>query len=69
MADEEKWVSVDKVADHLKVNKISVYRWIEKRNMPAHKIGRIYRFRISEVDEWVRQDDKDQQASQKMNNS
>ena len=59
MPDEEKWVSVEEVAGHLGVNKISVYRWIERRNMPARKIGRIYRFRISEVDTWMEDTDKD----------
>ena len=50
----EHWVSVDDVAIHLGVAKDSVYRWIEKRGLPAHKIGRLWKFKISEVDEWVR---------------
>jgi excisionase family DNA binding protein len=50
----EPWVSVDDVAKHLGVAKDSVYRWIETRNLPAHKIGRLWKFRLSEVDEWVR---------------
>ena len=50
----EHWASVDDVATHLGVAKDSVYRWIEKRGLPAHKIGRLWKFKISEVDEWVR---------------
>jgi excisionase family DNA binding protein len=50
----EPWVSVDDVANHLGVAKDSVYRWIEKRGLPAHKIGRLWKFKLSEVDEWVR---------------
>ena len=37
----EPWASVDDVAKHLGVAKDSVYRWIEHRRLPAHKIGRL----------------------------
>jgi excisionase family DNA binding protein len=49
----EQWVSVDDVAQHLGVAKDSVYRWIERRGLPARRIGRIWKFRLSEVDRWV----------------
>ncbi len=51
----EPWVSVEDVAKHLSVAKDSVYRWIEHRGLPAHKVGRLWKFKLSEVDEWVRQ--------------
>jgi excisionase family DNA binding protein len=54
MAAEERWVGVEDVAKHLNVNKDSVYRWIEKIGLPAHRVGRLFRFKISEIDEWVR---------------
>ena len=50
----EPWASVDDVAKHLGVAKDSVYRWIETQTLPAHKIGRLWKFKLSEVDEWVR---------------
>ena len=50
----EPWASVEDVAKHLGVAKDSVYRWIENRSLPAHKIGRLWKFKLSEVDEWVR---------------
>ncbi|MEV4015682.1 helix-turn-helix domain-containing protein [Nonomuraea angiospora] len=50
----EPWVSVEGVARHLGVAKDSVYRWIETRGLPAHKIGRLWKFKLSEVDDWVR---------------
>ena len=49
----EPWVSVEDVANHLGVAKDSVYRWIEKKGLPAHRMGRLWKFKISEVDEWV----------------
>ncbi len=56
MAAEERWVGVEDVAKHLGVNKDSVYRWIDKMGLPAHRVGRLLRFRISEIDDWVRAD-------------
>lgn len=50
----ELWVSVDDVAKQLTGAKDSVYRWIETRGLPAHKIGRLWKFKLSEVDAWVR---------------
>lgn len=50
----EPWVSVDDVAKHLGVVKDSIYRWIEGRALPAHRVGRLWKFKLSEVDAWVR---------------
>jgi excisionase family DNA binding protein len=50
----EPWSSVEEVAKHLGVAQDSIYRWIEARGLPAHKIGRLWKFKLSEVDEWVR---------------
>lgn len=55
MITDERWVSVEEVATHLGVNKDSVYRWIESKGLPAHRVGRLFRFKLSEIDEWVRQ--------------
>ena len=50
----EPWVSVDEVTQHLGVTKDSVYRWIERKGLPARKVGKLWKFKLSEVDEWVR---------------
>ena len=50
----EPWVSVDEVSSHLGVAKDSVYRWIEQKALPAHRVGRLWKFKLSEIDEWVR---------------
>ena len=50
----EPWVTALDVAQHLGVAKDTVYRWRESKGLPAHKIGRLWKFQLSEVDEWVR---------------
>ncbi len=54
MSTEERWGGVEDVAAHLGVNKESIYRWIEKKGLPAHRVGRLFRFKLSAVDGWVR---------------
>lgn len=50
----EPWMSADGLAAHLGVTKDTVYAWIAYKGMPAHKIGRLWKFQASEVDDWVR---------------
>lgn len=54
MPDSQRWISVDDVAEHLGVSRDTVYRWIDRRGLPAHKVGRFWKFQLAEVDEWVR---------------
>jgi len=53
-AMNERWHSVDEVAEHLGVARDTVYRWIEQKSLPAHRVGRLWKFKLAEVDEWVR---------------
>jgi len=53
MNSEERWVGVEVVAAHLQVAKESIYRWIDSKEFPAHRVGRLLRFKLSEVDTWV----------------
>lgn len=50
----EPWLSADDIAEHLGVTKDTVYAWIAEKGMPAHKVGRLWKFQASEVDGWVR---------------
>jgi excisionase family DNA binding protein len=50
----EPWVTAEDVAQHLGVAKDTVYRWRERKGLPAHRVGRLWKFQLSEVDEWVR---------------
>ena len=36
----ERWVSVEQLAEHLGVTRDSIYRWIDRKNLPAHRVGR-----------------------------
>ena len=50
----DPWVSVDEVAVHLGVAKDTVYRWIERKGLPGHRVGCLWKFKLRDVDTWVR---------------
>ena len=54
MMVEDRWLSVDEIALYLGIKRDTVYKWIDRKNMPAHKVGRLWKFRKDEVDQWVR---------------
>jgi excisionase family DNA binding protein len=54
MTELEPWLSVEEIARHLSVSKETIYRWLEREKIPAHRMGKLWRFKPSEVDEWVK---------------
>lgn len=50
----ERWLSVEDLTVYLGIKRDTVYKWISRRNLPAHKVGRLWKFRKEEVDAWVR---------------
>lgn len=51
----EKWISIEEAAEHLGVKPVTVRDWIKKeKGIPAHKIGKMWKFKYSELDDWVK---------------
>lgn len=50
----DRWLSVEEIGTYLGVSKDTVYAWRSKKGLPAHRIGRLWKFKTDEVDEWVR---------------
>lgn len=50
----EKWVNLEDIADHLSVSTDTVRNWIKDGKLPFYKAGKRYKFKISEVDAWLR---------------
>lgn len=51
----DKWLTVEEICEYLSVGKDTVYKWIEQREMPAHKVGRRWMFQKTEVDRWIKE--------------
>lgn len=50
----EKWSTLKEVQEYLGVGRETILQWIAKRNMPAFKVGRLWKFKLTEVDKWIR---------------
>jgi excisionase family DNA binding protein len=50
---EDRWLSVDEICKYLGVSSDTVYRWIERFDMPAHRMGRLWKFKKDQVDSWI----------------
>ncbi len=51
---EDRWLSVDEIGSYLGIKRDTVYKWISEKAMPAHKTGRLWKFKKDEIDKWVR---------------
>ncbi len=51
---EERWLSVDEIAEYLGVSRDTVYAWLSGKGLPGHRVGRLWKFKCEEVDNWVR---------------
>lgn len=50
---DDKWLSLAEIADYIGVSKDTIRNWIKLRELPAHKVGRLWKFKKTEVDNWI----------------
>ena len=60
----EKWSTLKEVQEYLG-GRETILQWIAKRNMPAYKVGRLRKFKLSEVDDWIRSGGADDRNTEK----
>jgi len=48
------WLTLKEAAQYLKMGKSTLYEFARKGNVPAHKIGRAWRFDTEELDGWLK---------------
>jgi len=52
--NKKHWLSISEIRSFFGVSNHMVYQWIDKHGMPAHRKGGLWKFRIDEVDDWVK---------------
>lgn len=50
----DRWYSTKDICAYLGISCDTLLVWIATKNMPAHKVGRLWKFKVSEVDAWVK---------------
>lgn len=48
------WIGIDQAASYMGVSKETIRNWIKKTDIPAHKIGKLWKFKQSELDVWIK---------------
>ena len=56
MADviQDGWIGIEQAAQYLDGNKDTIRNWIKKSSIPAHKVGKLWKFKKTELDEWIK---------------
>jgi excisionase family DNA binding protein len=56
LSNDEKWVDSKVVCDYVGISRATLFTWIAKKNFPAVKAGKGWRFKLAEIDEWLKAD-------------
>ncbi|MBU1948268.1 MAG: helix-turn-helix domain-containing protein [Candidatus Eisenbacteria bacterium] len=59
------WLTLEEAAKHLKIGKSTIYRLAREGDLPAHRMGRVWRFDVDELDAWVKSIDAPEPRRQK----
>lgn len=54
----EELLTLEELAKYLKISKHTLYKMLEKGEIPAFKIANQWRFKKSEIDKWIEQQRK-----------
>ena len=50
----DNWIGIEEAAKYMGVTKETIRNWIKKTDIPAHKIGKLWRFQKSELEKWIK---------------
>ncbi len=51
----DRFLGISEVAELLGVKQSTLYAWVHLRQIPYYKIGRLVKFKKSEIDGWLQQ--------------
>ena len=49
----ETYLTIEELANHLKLAVQTIRRWVLNREIPFHKIKKVIRCRLSEIEQWI----------------
>lgn len=52
MDKNDKIMTLEEVADYLRVKPQTIYTWAQEKKIPAAKLGKEWRFKKSMIDKW-----------------
>jgi len=60
MINDDKIMTLEEVAEYLRLKPQTIYTWAQEKKIPAAKLGKEWRFKKSMIDQWFNEsiDDK-----------
>lgn len=52
-ANQDNYISLEEAAEYLDIKPVTLRNWIKKTDIPTRKIGKQWKFKRTELDEWV----------------
>ena len=52
---QEHWYPVEETARYSCIKKETLYKWHQRKDLPAHKAGRLWKIKLTDVDKRVKQ--------------
>lgn len=59
------WLNFKELTDYLKMPRSTLYRLVQKKQLPGHKIGKVWRFDRDEIDRWIKSDQRNPSGGHK----
>lgn len=54
-SQNDNWIGLEEAASYLGIKEVTLRNWIKQgKGVPASRIGKLWRFKRVELDEWVR---------------
>lgn len=51
---EDAYIGIEEAAEYLGIKPVTLRSWIKKKDdLPVYRIGKLWRFKRSELDDWV----------------
>lgn len=55
MEKHERWLTSKEVCEYLSISRQTLMLWIENKNFPSVKVGKFWRYKQNEIDQWMRE--------------
>lgn len=57
--ERDRLMTLQDVAEYLQVKERTIYQWAQKGDIPAFKLGNVWRFKRQDIDLWIEERKRD----------
>ena len=53
ISSKDNYIGIDEAAHYLGISVATMRLWLKNKEIPAHKIGKLWKFKLAELDDWI----------------